>query len=77
MGRSSAKVTIRHSKTDQMGKGRSCMLGKCSEAELYPVTTLLAYIEKRGAEDGYLFQNISKEPLIKHQFWAVTSRALS
>lgn len=66
MGRRSVEVNIQQSKTDQIGKGRSLVLGKCSEAELCPVTALLAYVSLRGTGEGYLFRHQDGTPLTKH-----------
>lgn len=55
-------ITIRFSKTDQLGKGARIEMGPCVF---------------RGYSDGPLFFHLGGSSLTQHQFWTVTSRVLA
>lgn len=73
----SVTLLIRSSKTDQRGKGSRIHLQPCLDLDICPVHALRLYIEARGSTPGPLFIHQSLLPLTKHQFWAVTSKALA
>ena len=49
------KVLIKSFKTDPFCEGVQIFMGKTSNV-LCPVTAMLAYLAKRGSEDGFLFK---------------------
>lgn len=69
-------INVRCSKTNQVGKGARIALGPGSDKENCPVDALLAYFPQRGEHMGYLFYHVDGSLLTKHQFWAITCRAL-
>ena len=70
------RIHLRHSKTDQYGKGVDIYLGKTGE-ELCPVSALLAYLAIRGNEPGPLFRLRDVRYLTKEIFIAQVRAALS
>lgn len=68
---------LRRSKTDQLGRGAQISLGYCELEDLCPVRALRKFISLRGSSPGLLFCHLGGAPLTKHQFWAVTTRALA
>ena len=50
------KIRLRHSKTDQYGKGVDVYLGRTGDNNLCPVSALLAYLTIRGNAPGPLFR---------------------
>ena len=61
------KVTIKASKTDQFRKGVDIFVGRTRNA-LCPVEALLAYVARRGTEDGLLFRFEDGRLLTKDRF---------
>ncbi len=70
------RIHLRHSKTDQYGRGVEVYLGKTDE-ELCPVSALLAYLAIRGNESGPLFRLNDGRYLTKEIFIAKVRAALS
>ena len=60
-------ITLRHSKTDQLGKGTTIHLGKTA-ASICPVAALLQYLAIRPPGDGHLFITEQGIPLTKALF---------
>lgn len=70
------KIHLRHSKTDQFGRGVDIYLGKTGD-DLCPVSALLAYLAIRGKEPGPLFKMESGRFLTKEQFISQVRSALT
>lgn len=70
-------LKLRCSKTDQFYRGNIIKLGFCSLGDLCPVLALQKYVSVCGPTPGLLFRHMDGTPLTRHQFWAVTSKALS
>lgn len=49
----------------------------CHEKELCTVSDPASYMEHRGWGARLLFQHVDGTPMTKHQFWTVTTRALT
>ena len=62
-----ARIHLKRSKCDQMGKGVDIYVGTTGD-ELCPVTALLAYIAKRGTTLGAFFLSEPGTPLTKGSF---------
>lgn len=61
-------VTIRKSKTDQGGTGRTNNICKGNPASKYcPVEILKRWLKVGGIEEGYLFRNIARSNTIKNK----------
>ena len=73
---STIKLRIKASKTDQFRKGVDIFLGR-THNHLCPVEALLAYIAKRGKEQGLLFRFEDKRLLTKDRFVSRVREALS
>ena len=61
------KVSLKRSKTDQIGKGVDVFVGRTG-GSLCPVSGVLAYMAIRGQLDGPFFQFRDGSPLTKAQF---------
>lgn len=70
------KIHLRHSKTDQFGRGVDIYLGKTGD-DLCPVSALLAYLAIRGGEPGPLFKMENGRFLTKEQFISQVRSALT
>ena len=73
---STVKIRIKASKTDQFRKGVDIYLGR-THNPLCPVEALLAYIAKRGKEQGMLFRFEDGQLLTKERFVVRVREALS
>ena len=73
---STVKIRIKASKTDQFRKGVDIYLGR-THNPLCPVKALLAYIAKRGKEQGMLFRFEDGQLLTKERFVMRVREALS
>ena len=51
-------ITLRGSKTDQMGKGQVIVLGRYSMEEICPVKAAIEYVRFRGGEEGGLLRHV-------------------
>ena len=69
-------LNIKHSKTDQGAVGVRVIIGRTDD-DLYPVSALLTYLERRGSTPGALFQWDNRIPLSKTKFADATRQALS
>lgn len=60
------QVTLKRSKTDQLGAGAKVFVGKRS-CPLYPVAGVLAFIAVRGSQPGpfFRFKNVTTSKLTK------------
>ena len=70
------RVHLRHSKTDQLGRGADIFLGRTDD-HLCPVAAILAYLAVRGDSAGPLFRRANGLPLTKTWFIAEVREALS
>jgi hypothetical protein len=61
------KVNLKHSKTDQLGKGVEVYVGR-TKCVLCPVAAVVAYMVKRGATPGQFFRFQDGKPLTKATF---------
>lgn len=57
-------LLLRHSKTDQLGRGRIIGLWQGSRQETDPVAVLHAWIDKRGPWDGPLFPFVNRHDAV-------------
>ena len=73
---STVKIRIKASKTDQFRKGVDIYLGR-THNPLCLVEALLAYIAKRGKEQGMLFRFEDGQLLTKERFVVRVREALS
>jgi integrase len=64
--REGVAVLVRHSKTDQLGRGRLIGVWRGSRPETDPVGVLHAWIERRGRWDGPLFPRIDPRDAVEH-----------
>lgn len=62
---------------NQLGKASLIVLGFCEVVDLCLVRALRDFISVRRNAPGFFFCHETGAPLTKHQFWAVSSRALS
>ena len=69
-------ITLRKSKTDQMGRGREIVLRPLDPPAYCPVTLTASYLLLRPHGDGYLLLHADNSPLTKHQFGSVLKRVL-
>ena len=61
------RVTLKFSKTDQLGKGTEVYLGRTG-CSLCPVAATLAYMSARGDQPGQFFRFKNREALTKAKF---------
>ena len=73
---STIRLRIKASKTDQFRKGVDIFLGR-THNQLCPVEALLAYIAKRGKEQGLLFRFEDQHLLTKDRFVSRIREVLS
>lgn len=69
-------IRLKRSKTDQVGRGTSLVMGRTG-IELCPVEALLRYIGHRGTQQGPLFQWRDGSPLTRSQFVMEVRKALT
>ena len=69
-------IHLWRSKTDQSGKGKLIVLGQCSIKEICSFAAVWDYLHFRGEEDGGFLRLQDKSPLMRHQFWKITSQTL-
>ena len=69
------RVTLKKSKTDQLGKGVDVFVGKTG-CPLCPVAAVLAYMASRGPLPGPFFRFTNGQPLTKSQFTSHIHSAL-
>ena len=75
-GGSSLAIRIKHSKTDQFGKGISVFFSRTG-ASLCPVSSLLDYLNRRGTKSGPLFLFENGQPLSRVKLVSLVREALS
>lgn len=68
-------ITIRYSKTDQLGKGCTIKIPQ-SAGSICPVHNLQNYVSARPKTHDSLFCHFDGAPLTKYQFSAVMKKAL-
>lgn len=61
------QIRIKGSKTDQLRKGTTIVVGR-TKSPICPVKALLAYIAARGCQPGPLFRHKNGSPLTRQQF---------
>lgn len=69
-------VTIRRSKTDQEGKGRTIAIPYGTWLQTCPVRSLRSWLEAAGIEDGPLFRTVTPDGKGVRP-WALTDRQLA
>jgi hypothetical protein len=70
-------VTIRYSKTDQLGRSTNLVIKKIEGDSICPVNAMIGYIAVRPAIVGPLFCHYNHAPLTRYQFSTVLQRALT
>lgn len=60
-------VQLRHSKTDQLGRGRQVGIDRGDKPDTCPVRTLKAWITCRGEQPGPLFLKVQASGDISHE----------
>ena len=61
------RMTLKRSKTDQLGKGAEVFVGKAG-CDICPVTATVAYMAARGNQPGPFFRFKDGKPLSKAKF---------
>lgn len=69
-------ISIRHSKTDQLGKGVALKITR-SNSEFCPVVCLNQYLHVRPQGPGPLFLHFNKQPITRYQFSAILKKTVS
>ena len=62
------KITIRFSKTDQMGKSNAIILQGSANSTICPVNAMRDFINIRGCHTGPIFCHFGKSFLSRYQF---------
>jgi integrase len=58
-------ITVRHSKTDQEGRGHVKELGYCARQVICPIRSLQEWLERAGISSGPVFRPIDKGERVK------------
>ena len=69
------EVKVRHSKTDQLGKGEKVLIPKVLEP-VNPFQMIEEFLKKRPGFSGALFCHFGGDPLSRYQFTSVLKKAL-
>ncbi|XP_077207291.1 integrase/recombinase xerD homolog [Paroedura picta] len=69
-------ITLRHSKTDQRGRGSRITLHRSHHREICPVRNMQAYLSVRPLGQGGLFVHQDGTSFSRYQFGAVLKRCL-
>ena len=69
-------VTLRYSKTDQLGQGTTLKISKLPGITC-PVSSLIYYLSMRPKVSGPLLCHLNGKPLTRHQFSAILQKALT
>jgi hypothetical protein len=72
----SMKITIRFSKTDQMGKSTAIILQGSENSKICPVNAMRKFIDIRGCHEGPIFCHFGKTFLSRYQFNKVLDSAM-
>ena len=71
------EITIRKSKTDQLGSGTTLRISELKEQNVCPVQAMQSYLAIRSNGNGYLFVHFNKKQVTRSQFAKVLSKALA
>ncbi len=71
------QLTIRFSKTDQVGKGTLLSIQKSQRGQLCPVVAMERYLAIRPPGAGPLYKHFDHAPLTKYEFTSVLKHLLS
>jgi len=72
-----AKVRVRFSKTDQLGRGTTLQISANVDGQLCPVQSLIDFMSQRGEHAGQFFCHFDKSPLTRYQVQSILKRALT
>lgn len=75
-GNSRVQLTLRYSKTDQLGRASIIDICSGSEGAVCPVSALKSFILMRPRVEGPLFLHLDRTPLTRYQVQSVLSKAL-
>ena len=69
-------ITLRFSKTDQLGKSVTLVFYPCEQKQICPVSLIKRYMQVRPKIQGPLFCHYSGEPLTRYQFATILQKAI-
>ena len=69
-------ITLRFSKTDQLGKSVTLVFYPCEQKQICPVSLIKRYMQVRPKIQGPLFCHYSGEPLTRYQFATLLQKVI-
>ena len=69
-------ITLRFSKTDQLGKSVTLVFYPCEQKQICPVSLIKRYMQVRPKIQGPLFCHYSGEPLTRYQFATILQKVI-
>lgn len=70
------KITLRFSKTDQLGKSATLLFYRSQQKQICPVTLLKEFLQVRPKVPGPLFCHFDGQPVTRYQFTSILNKVV-